>query len=673
MSTVQFRHKPFPLRVKHYPDEPAHALLLRTAAHNGTLRFTSVFKRCGIKFGRSVQLVEPALVAHLCSIDQEAVERASAVRTGDGVSVLDQVIRDEHLGGWWRRWCPSCLEEAPYHRVWWDISFLTSCPLHNVELVSDCGCGSLVHGRQGILRCNRNHELSKVEATPVDPAHLRAERYIVDRLLGIGEHPHPLLDKTSLGQAMQVLERIGVSALAEEKSIEDARAEFGVRALMSAGFDALSDFPRSFDKLLDQLIARREEKDLRNEPEAYGRLRYWMGAQLERGKRCTVIAELRAAITAHARANIISPNRMIAADRPVAGIPLATAAEECGLGPEVFAKLAKLGGLEIPTPKPRATALIAPQQLNAFKEWLTSLQTMEEVIETLGLPWMRVVEFVDQGYLPYVCRPYDRSEPKGKRGQTPSIRLRDRDWNTWYFEPGAADQFLARLRQMVKVDPKIPKSDLVEMGRASRMFVSFDQVVRLVLAGTLPLRGVDKSRPGLRGLLVSKSEAQRILKLERREGHPIKEAAPLLGMNYNQLRSCINTKLITPLGEGKALFITDEQIAEFNATYVRALDVAAVWKLKSSRLVIRYLREHGLEPLEVDGELGITLYRRDEAMPLAQSLPKPVVFKNSRDRIRYQKENDLPVEATRKSYDVSPDWNKRGNDRSGRKARGETA
>tara|TARA_R110002124_G_scaffold44422_1_gene135450 strand:+ start:6886 stop:8907 length:2022 start_codon:yes stop_codon:yes gene_type:complete len=673
MTTTARKLKPFPLRVKHYRDEPAHALLLRTAAHNGTSRFSPVFKRCGVLFGRSAQLVDQDLVARLCGVDPEELSHGSIVPEDDGVSVLGQKLRHEHVGGWWRRWCPHCLEEAPYHRVWWDIAFITTCPAHGVELTSDCGCDQpLINGRQGMIRCNQNHDLTKVPVRTASVEQVLVDQYIVDRLLGHGQHPHVLLDKTSLGQAIHVLERIGVSALAEDSSVEQARAQVGVPQLLSAGFAALADYPRGFNRFLDILISRRNEDDLKSEVRAYGPLRYWMGSQIARDKRCDLISELRQAFTSHAQANVISLKRVTTVSGSVVGVPLRTAANQCGLAPEVFIRLMKVFDAEFEAPGEFERTVLRPDVLQRFENWLMSLTTMEQAIESLGVRWVRVIELADEGHLPYVCRPYDRSEPQGKRGDnhTAGIRLRDRDWNRWYFQPDAVSNFLSLMRSKIVVDTDDDVFDehdeLVELMHATTMFTSFDQVIRMVLDGTLPLRGNDWGRPGLAGLLISKSEAKTILKRERREGHPLRAAALLMGMTYNQLRSCIITKLITPVGTGKSLSITDGMIAAFKAKYVQAMEIADHFGIKSSRVVIRYLRENGLEPLQVDGELGITLYLREQAMPLAESLPPPVAFANARERAQYQKEKGLPVAATWKRHDTPQDWNKRGADRSGR-------
>ena len=40
------------------------------------------------------------------------------------------------------RYCPLCLNEDAFHRLHWDISFLTACTKHNILLIERCAsCG----------------------------------------------------------------------------------------------------------------------------------------------------------------------------------------------------------------------------------------------------------------------------------------------------------------------------------------------------------------------------------------------------------------------------------------------------------------------------------------------------------------------------------------------------
>jgi hypothetical protein len=85
-----------------------------------------------------------------------------------------------------------------------------------------------------------------------------------------------------------------------------------------------------------------------------------------------------------------------------------------------------------------------------------------------------------------------------------------------------------------------------------------------------------------------------------------------MGLNYNQLRGCVKAGLIAPLGSGKAVYLTETLIDDFGRTCARAneLGLRFGWP-GGSRVVIRYMREVGIEPVGGKRLIGVTLYRRD--------------------------------------------------------------
>lgn len=661
-------HTPFPLRTPHFPDEPAHAFLLRTVAKNGSSRFDAVYRRAGIEAGHAINAIDIDLVAYLCRADVDPLRHATARRNEDRIDLLGQTIRHDYFGGWWRRWCPHCLAEAPYHRVWWDIVAIGTCPFHNVELVSDCGCETqILHGRHAITHCRHSHDLRKVDARQVSDADTAADRYIVGRLLGVEKWRHDLLDQAALGQAMHIMERIGRSILAEDLNIENARRRHSLPALLRAGAQALADYPTKFDAFLDLLISRREAKDLTSIVRAYGPLRHWFGSQLDGRATCPTAQALRSRIDWHANENSISPLRVIEDGKPTVGVLASELGVRLNQPMHQVHRLAEAAGVPVPPSTSKPARPIGPKAFQSIVDRLSSLQTMEQVIESLGVRRARVIELADMGLLPYVVRPWNRDgAPVGKRGDAPTLPLRERPLNTWFFEPHAVPDLLDRLQKKVRAGGGFNETDLVPFLHASTMFISTAQVMTMVLDGTLPLRGFDASAIGLPAFLIAAPEAQAIIRGERRDGHPLKAAAPLLGMTYNQLLTCMHNNLLLTTGSGSRLSVTDEGIDDFRSRYISAKEIAEILGVGSSKITIRYLREHGVEPIETEKPLGLTLYLREAAEPLARSLPPPSVFKTSRHRERYQRERGLEVAPTRKSYDTPPDWNKRSNDRSGR-------
>ncbi len=59
------------------------------------------------------------------------------------------------------KYCPACLKEDYYHRIHWDIAFLTTCPSHNTQLVLNCpkchGFISMHSLMSGTCKCGFNY------------------------------------------------------------------------------------------------------------------------------------------------------------------------------------------------------------------------------------------------------------------------------------------------------------------------------------------------------------------------------------------------------------------------------------------------------------------------------------------------------------------------------------
>lgn len=96
-----------------------------------------------------------------------------------------------------RRWCPHCLREGeedgtPYGQLLWEIGAVRACPLHEVKLVSRCGCGP--DEAQSPLRIKHLHHLCAScgrslawgEGEPLEPASAEEVRFArkVAALLG---------------------------------------------------------------------------------------------------------------------------------------------------------------------------------------------------------------------------------------------------------------------------------------------------------------------------------------------------------------------------------------------------------------------------------------------------------------------------------------------------------
>jgi TniQ len=115
-----------------------------------------------------------------------------------------------------RRACPACLVEAPYHRLWWDWTFVSSCPFHNCMLAKTCSCGSTLTWKDGCpFRCRlcNDGDVRRLAFELADPKVLAFDRWAVDRLLLPNRTPKHFIDAVPLGYAAEIVKRIGALSL----------------------------------------------------------------------------------------------------------------------------------------------------------------------------------------------------------------------------------------------------------------------------------------------------------------------------------------------------------------------------------------------------------------------------------------------------------------------------
>lgn len=76
--------------------------------------------------------------------------------------------------------CPQCLQERPYAKKVWDLSFYTACPKHSISLLSSCPrCGtSLSWIRKSICHCTCGFDLRKVQPRPVSTSETAISHHI---------------------------------------------------------------------------------------------------------------------------------------------------------------------------------------------------------------------------------------------------------------------------------------------------------------------------------------------------------------------------------------------------------------------------------------------------------------------------------------------------------------
>lgn len=594
---------PFPLRVDHHADEPAHGLLLRTAEHNGTRRYYPLFVRFGVGHSFLVNNVDPESVAIACKADPERVARASPVTTPKTVDLLGQRMHRDHYSVFRRRWCPECLKEAPYHRAWWDVVAITTCPTHKVELVTECGCSKRATWQSfGVTHCRAGHDLRDASTAAVDDDELVVDRYLVSRLTGVDHVRHPHLDAMDFGEVVFLLERLG-KACYDGADLRRLRSEIGARKLLVAGYQVVASFPAGFRSLLDRMVqeavGRKGEWGINK---LYGDFYYWV----QELPASPLADAMRAEITDHMEANtrLKTGTRLFDGRDIDNGYTLDEAATVVGVARGKLRRMAiELGMLEVEK-RPGQPVRLDREEINEIAATFRGSKTMSDVAAELGIGLEAAHSLVAAGML------------------TPLLRAGQSGLNSYDFAANAAQALLDRLQRVPVVEGGDP--GLVPLPRAAQQArITVARGLQLVLDGVVPIAGVDHTATGLQGYVVSPSSIARAARAKGQPGLTVAAAAERLGLPYNATMDFVKRGVIETVVEGKARFVTEAEIVRFRETYVTVPELSEILGTKRSRDTIALLSGAGVEPACPRPPYWKVLYWRDEAVNACRSIEPP--------------------------------------------------
>lgn len=165
--------------------------------------------------------------------------------------------------------CRSCLAEAPYHRLVWDLSFVTVCEIHGEPLIDSCPhCQSkLGWNKPGITVCadcglSIAHHGSRQGNDRVGAA---LSRILAAARAGSGsgllaDLPQPG-SSLKLHDLLNLLVFLGrLRAGADGRDLRPGRTMTyeGIANLLTDGLDALDSWPASFEAFLEDAWVRRQ-------------------------------------------------------------------------------------------------------------------------------------------------------------------------------------------------------------------------------------------------------------------------------------------------------------------------------------------------------------------------------------------------------------------------------
>lgn len=119
------------------------------------------------------------------------------------------LLRQGQVSTWKRRYCPACLALRPYHRAWWDILAVKSCPLHDCVLQTTYGNGRLLPWRWPDFSVAPDGSPLSIAMPLTDGRHM-FEHFVV-RKLGVihDDLTHPILEGAELHEVIDICGHIG--------------------------------------------------------------------------------------------------------------------------------------------------------------------------------------------------------------------------------------------------------------------------------------------------------------------------------------------------------------------------------------------------------------------------------------------------------------------------------
>lgn len=585
---------PLPRKVDHQFGEPAYSLLVRTLEHNGSRRIGKTIDRVIGAREKAASQWDPVEVARVCKADPVAVVHATPAVGSKTATVMGQTLSAEHMGIRTRRWCPKCLAEGPYHRVWWDILPVTSCPKHGIKLSAACGCeGRSLRWRSGPLRhCPVGHALEEVVCAEADPDILAFDAYVVARLLGGAEGGRDEFDDVGLGELLTVSERLGKASFDEASSIHVVRKSHGVGRLHAEGFRILRGLPAAFDDLLSRI---RPNEAWRNDPSQFRRVYGGLQLFVRRLPDHSIGAALRAAFAEHANRNlVVRAGTLLDGRTPyvTGGVTLSAATDALGIRYERLLDL--LDQLGIPRDE-RGTALeISWADFEALREKLEGWANLTQVGEALHLPPLEITGLASSGLLDVI------TAGDGFAG--------------WIFPANAANNLLTRLQGLAGKPGPTPEHFVSFPVAARRHGTSVAGITALALAGSVGIKARWASRKGILRFRVD----QRALPLDFRSSLDASVTTAVAARELCLSRTAMEAVLASALLQTEVvdgvLHVPAGEIARFRAAWAPMRELRTVMGVKAWMPVAAALAEAGVDSPLANLPLRQRIYPREDAL-----------------------------------------------------------
>jgi hypothetical protein len=578
------------------PGEPAHGVLLRIAELNG-LSTTDALEMIGgeptwIFATRTTNAILREVGEEFSDVVQQSTPRFEGRRyihvNGERLSNKLHWVRRTI-----RRRCPRCLVDSPHHRVWWDATAITACPIHAVELEDKClvaGCECKMGWTSGrITKCEYGHDLTVLcRAVPV--SELSAEAYIAGRLGLPGYDPVPFLDGAYLDDAIELMDKVGRVAIGGNRITMPTLLSLGVssRVARLKGFEILSLGEIGFENLLASIAQNNIDGSAgRSLTPRYGWLYQW----LCHGPRSSLHNRLLALLAHHAKGHV--PTKAL--DDPFTTIR--RAANQLDISSSRLRRILTALGLVRADHRQGLFLGVQREHVETIGSMLHGSTSLEEAARRIGENTHVLTQLIKCGILPTAIR-------AGTKGHAaPILKIAE------------VDELIERLIDGVPLVTALPEGlmSLQRVGRATPM--QYTEIIRLILAGKLKPAARLAGAPPISGLAFHYNEARAAYLSDTRTALTSNEAAREIGLNSKGFRALVKGNYIKGESrvESKRRFVAISRVEldRFKAKYATATEFAQILGTDASQAG-RRLMQLGLQPaISRDKCRKLFFYRED--------------------------------------------------------------
>lgn len=237
-------------RGSHRRDEPPHGLMMRLATRHRKLSAARFAEGFGIEVTDVAACMDVLASYEYAGSYPEQIECLEGwvpvTFTHDDLPgvwrrIGGQEIRSADWSVATRRFCPACLAEQAYHRAWFDLSFMRTCPDHGLPIVDRTEDGVAVGFATASVDVTSLGTRLPRPAPRVGSRRRSIEAYALARLGLRDRWESPILDAMRLGEVIVACEMMGGAVLGGYNANRPTPEDIGRTAgeVTDAGFALL--------------------------------------------------------------------------------------------------------------------------------------------------------------------------------------------------------------------------------------------------------------------------------------------------------------------------------------------------------------------------------------------------------------------------------------------------